>query len=99
MDCETYLHRIGRSGRFGKGGLAINFAGPDDENLLQQIENHFGENRKPPSSQVVRRQKFFDITRTSIAPFVWIRCNGKQVIVDLSDITIPMLTNETLNDI
>lgn len=42
VDCETYLHRIGRSGRFGKGGLAINFAGPDDESLLRQIENHFG---------------------------------------------------------
>ncbi|VDO07427.1 unnamed protein product [Rodentolepis nana] len=41
VDCETYLHRIGRSGRFGKGGLAINFAGPDDEGLLRQIENHF----------------------------------------------------------
>ncbi|KAM3182994.1 hypothetical protein ACTXT7_011229 [Hymenolepis weldensis] len=41
VDCETYLHRIGRSGRFGKGGLAINFAGPDDESLLRQIENHF----------------------------------------------------------
>ena len=23
-DCETYLHRIGRTGRFGKNGLAIN---------------------------------------------------------------------------
>ena len=23
-DCETYLHRIGRTGRFGKMGLAIN---------------------------------------------------------------------------
>ena len=23
-DCETYLHRIGRTGRFGKHGLAIN---------------------------------------------------------------------------
>ncbi|VDL62140.1 unnamed protein product [Hymenolepis diminuta] len=43
VDCETYLHRIGRSGRFGKGGLAINFAGPDDEGLLRQIENHFGK--------------------------------------------------------
>uniref|UniRef100_A0A5K3FLL5 Helicase C-terminal domain-containing protein n=1 Tax=Mesocestoides corti TaxID=53468 RepID=A0A5K3FLL5_MESCO len=56
VDCETYLHRIGRSGRFGKGGLAINFAGPEDEYLLQQIENHF-------------------------------------------DIKIPMLTDETLNEL
>ena len=47
VECETYLHRIGRSGRFGKGGLAINFAGPEDENLLQQIENHFGQSSPP----------------------------------------------------
>ncbi|KAL5962031.1 ATP-dependent RNA helicase DDX19A [Taenia solium] len=55
VDCETYLHRIGRSGRFGKGGLAINFAGPDDENLLQQIENHFATSLAGAVSlQVVR---------------------------------------------
>ncbi len=29
-DCETYLHRIGRTGRFGKTGLAINLIdGPE----------------------------------------------------------------------
>ena len=29
-DCETYLHRIGRTGRFGKRGLAINLIeGPE----------------------------------------------------------------------
>jgi len=41
-DCETYLHRIGRSGRFGKQGLAINLV--DSERSLKhlrQIETHF----------------------------------------------------------
>ena len=28
---ETYLHRIGRSGRFGRDGLAINFVTDDDK--------------------------------------------------------------------
>ncbi|KAK2706026.1 hypothetical protein QYM36_016150 [Artemia franciscana] len=42
-DCETYLHRIGRTGRFGKSGLAINMVdGPRALNVLKQIENHFG---------------------------------------------------------
>ncbi|XP_033642153.1 ATP-dependent RNA helicase DDX19A-like [Asterias rubens] len=42
-DCETYLHRIGRTGRFGKNGLAINFVDrPKSMEVLQQIERHFG---------------------------------------------------------
>ncbi|XP_066255131.1 DEAD-box helicase Dbp80 isoform X1 [Euwallacea similis] len=43
-DCETYLHRIGRTGRFGKKGLAINLI--DSENsmrILKDIEGHFGK--------------------------------------------------------
>jgi len=41
-DCETYLHRIGRTGRFGKTGIAINMiANQDDQRLLKQIETHF----------------------------------------------------------
>ena len=41
-DCETYLHRIGRTGRFGKSGVAINMV--DSERsmaILKQIESHF----------------------------------------------------------
>lgn len=44
-DNETYLHRIGRTGRFGKRGFAVNMV--DSElsiDLLHQIEMHF--NRK-----------------------------------------------------
>ena len=43
-DCETYLHRIGRTGRFGKAGLAINLVdSPESLTLLRQIEEHFGK--------------------------------------------------------
>ncbi|KAG8269066.1 DEAD-box helicase Dbp80-like isoform X1 [Homalodisca vitripennis] len=43
-DCETYLHRIGRTGRFGKAGLAINLVdGPQSRRVLIQIEEHFGK--------------------------------------------------------
>uniref|UniRef100_A0A646QG28 RNA helicase n=1 Tax=Hemiscolopendra marginata TaxID=943146 RepID=A0A646QG28_9MYRI len=42
-DFETYLHRIGRTGRFGKAGIAINMVdGPKSRALLKQIEDHFG---------------------------------------------------------
>ena len=43
-DFETYLHRIGRTGRFGKSGLAINMVdGNRSMAVLQAIEKHFGE--------------------------------------------------------
>jgi len=31
QDRDTYLHRVGRAGRFGTKGLAINFVKPDEE--------------------------------------------------------------------
>ncbi|XP_062505109.1 ATP-dependent RNA helicase DDX19A-like isoform X2 [Corticium candelabrum] len=43
-DYETYLHRIGRTGRFGKSGLAINFVdGRRSHENLMKIEEHFGK--------------------------------------------------------
>jgi len=38
---ELYLHRIGRSGRFGRKGLAISFISPREEAQLTAIEQHF----------------------------------------------------------
>lgn len=43
-DYETYLHRIGRTGRFGKSGLAINLVNEREiVNVLKPIEEHFGK--------------------------------------------------------
>jgi ATP-dependent RNA helicase DDX19/DBP5 len=43
-DCETYLHRIGRTGRFGKNGLAINMVdGSRSFATMKAIEKHFGK--------------------------------------------------------
>ncbi|XP_034186910.1 putative ATP-dependent RNA helicase Dbp80 [Osmia lignaria lignaria] len=43
-DCETYLHRIGRTGRFGKSGIAINLIdSPHAMQLCKDIEKHFGK--------------------------------------------------------
>lgn len=38
---ENYLHRIGRSGRFGRKGVAINFVTKEDERLLQDIQRFY----------------------------------------------------------
>ncbi|KAK2099721.1 ATP-dependent RNA helicase ddx25 [Saguinus oedipus] len=40
-DYETYLHRIGRTGRFGKKGLAFNMIEVDKLPLLMKIQDHF----------------------------------------------------------
>ncbi len=41
-DFETYLHRIGRTGRFGKTGVAINFVEQRAFVNLERIQKHFG---------------------------------------------------------
>eukprot|EP00199_Chlamydomonas_sp_CCMP681_P002051 CAMPEP_0119101226 /NCGR_PEP_ID=MMETSP1180-20130426/334_1 /TAXON_ID=3052 ORGANISM="Chlamydomonas cf sp, Strain CCMP681" /NCGR_SAMPLE_ID=MMETSP1180 /ASSEMBLY_ACC=CAM_ASM_000741 /LENGTH=412 /DNA_ID=CAMNT_0007085311 /DNA_START=118 /DNA_END=1356 /DNA_ORIENTATION=+ len=38
---ENYLHRIGRSGRFGRKGVAINFVSQDDQRMLQDIQRFY----------------------------------------------------------
>jgi len=44
---ETYLHRIGRSGRFGHLGVAINLITYDDRFALHKIESELGTEIKP----------------------------------------------------
>ncbi|EUC66549.1 ATP-dependent RNA helicase [Rhizoctonia solani AG-3 Rhs1AP] len=38
---ENYIHRIGRSGRFGRKGVAINFVTIDDVRILRDIEQYY----------------------------------------------------------
>jgi translation initiation factor 4A len=39
---ENYIHRIGRSGRFGRKGVAINFVTKTDIRSLREIEEYYG---------------------------------------------------------
>lgn len=38
---ENYIHRIGRSGRFGRKGVAINFVKAEDVKILRDIEQYY----------------------------------------------------------
>lgn len=38
---ENYVHRIGRSGRYGKKGVAVNLVYGDERNTLKEIERHY----------------------------------------------------------
>ena len=40
-DINTYLHAIGRSGRYGRKGLAINFVTKFDIDQMKRIERHY----------------------------------------------------------
>lgn len=60
QDPESYVHRIGRTGRAGKRGLALSLATPREFKLLKQIERETGakiEAREVPSlADVAERQ-------------------------------------------
>ena len=43
-DKETYIHRIGRSGRFGRKGNAINFVTPAEKDQLEEIQKFYNTN-------------------------------------------------------
>merc|ERR1712028_35782 len=44
-DSDSYLHRVGRAGRFGTKGLAITFVGTDqDADVLKQVQERFEVN-------------------------------------------------------
>ncbi|RHN60375.1 putative RNA helicase [Medicago truncatula] len=42
-DCEVYLHRVGRAGRFGRKGAVFNLICHESEQMvMSKIEEHFG---------------------------------------------------------
>ena len=36
--CDDYVHRVGRTGRMGREGIAFTFVNPDEGELLTKIE-------------------------------------------------------------
>ena len=54
-NAETYLHRIGRSGRFGHLGLAINLINWDDRFNLYRIEQELGTEIQPIPQEIDKK--------------------------------------------
>lgn len=54
-ESETYIHRIGRTGRMGDDGVAITFVAPKDEAMVSEIEKKIG--LKIPSLEYSRSTK------------------------------------------
>merc|ERR1711865_1200995 len=52
-DSDSYLHRVGRAGRFGTKGLAISFiGGEDDEAALKKVQERFEVNIEAMPSSI-----------------------------------------------
>ena len=41
LSLSLFFHRIGRGGRFGRKGVAINFVTDADRRILSDIEKHY----------------------------------------------------------
>lgn len=60
MCVHTYIHRIGRSGRWGRKGISINFVTRRDQSKLKEIEQHY-------STEIVKMPDNWSDTLTNIA--------------------------------
>jgi superfamily II DNA/RNA helicase len=63
--CETYVHRIGRTGRFGRSGTAINLVEVDpagkDSRLMQEVIAHHGLEDKMEERRVTSQEELNDL--------------------------------------
>jgi ATP-dependent RNA helicase DeaD len=59
-EMESYVHRIGRTGRLGKKGKAITFVSQRQGKFLKDITNYIGKDipkKEIPSKEIVRNAK------------------------------------------
>ena len=65
-DTETYIHRIGRTGRAGREGDAILFVAPREKRILQQIERATKqkiEMLEMPSTEIINNKRIARFTQ------------------------------------
>jgi ATP-dependent RNA helicase DeaD len=55
QNVEEYVHRIGRTGRMGRGGEAITFVGEWDYDAFEQIKRHVGDALKRKNLAIYSR--------------------------------------------
>ncbi|KAJ4341649.1 DExD/H-box ATP-dependent RNA helicase dhh1 [Didymella glomerata] len=67
-NAETYLHRIGRSGRFGHLGLAINLINWEDRFNLYRIEQELGTEIQPIPSVIEKNLYVYESPDTIPRP-------------------------------
>jgi len=64
FDSESYVHRIGRTGRAGKEGMAVSIVTPHEFRMLKKIEKTTGsklEAKQVPNISSVKEKKVTDL--------------------------------------
>ncbi|RBQ31680.1 DEAD/DEAH box helicase [Arcobacter sp. FW59] len=64
FDSESYVHRIGRTGRAGKDGIAVSIVTPHEFKTLQRIEKSIGtklESKVVPNISTVKQKKIDEL--------------------------------------
>lgn len=67
-EIETYLHRVGRTGRYGTSGIAINLIGPDDQSFLDSLLNE-GIEVKPLPDKVSHNEYLKELSEEDKGAF------------------------------
>lgn len=63
-DLESYIHRVGRTGRAGQEGVAITFISKTEQRIIKNIERKFGTRIDPidvPSADMVVEKRLAEI--------------------------------------
>ncbi len=70
-DSESYVHRIGRTGRINKEGRAITFVTPNEDKLLYNIHQYIGNEiplKEKPDRETVSNLKHDFVEKTNSVP-------------------------------
>ena len=77
---DQYVHRIGRTGRAGRSGVAVTLAGPGDKQFIMGVQRYAKDGlsrRDPPTvadvmaSRAARlRERLADASRDGLAPYL-----------------------------
>lgn len=52
-EIENYIHRIGRAGRYGRKGTAINLVSSEDMDMIRKYEKHYNTTIAPMPSDII----------------------------------------------
>ena len=77
---ENYVHRVGRTGRGTKKGLAFSFCSPEEAPLLREIQGFLGSDIKRLEIDDTSREAIVDLTKTKPLTMDGIEQNLEQLI-------------------
>ena len=96
-DADWYVHRVGRTGRAGRDGVAITLYAPEELRWLHNIESRLGitmEKQTPEGRTVVRRTRIAAAKRKAAeAP----KSRGRQTVLDKRHAPKPGSTRRQLS--